>query len=159
MLKKYFWVFFISMLPLVEIRGAVVYARAHEMPLLLSMIVGVLGNMLPVPLIFYFARKSLTWGQDKKYIGKVCSFFLKRGEAGGQKLMDKAGRGLYVALFLFVAVPLPGTGAWTGTLAASILNMDFKKSVIAVMGGVVVAGLLIYMATTGLISAWFAFMS
>jgi uncharacterized membrane protein len=115
--------------------------------------------MLPVPLIFYFARKILVWGQDKKYIGKIFSFFLKRGEAGGKKLMSKAGRGLYVALFLFVAIPLPGTGAWTGTLAASILNMDFKKSIIAVMGGVVVAGLLIYLATTGVISAWFAFMN
>ncbi len=159
MLKKYFWIIFISMLPLIEIRGAVIYARANEIPLFTSMIIGILGNMLPVPLIFYFARKILVWGQDKKYIGKIFSFFLKRGEAGGKKLMSKAGRGLYVALFLFVAIPLPGTGAWTGTLAASILNMDFKKSIIAVMGGVVVAGLLIYLATTGVISAWFAFMN
>lgn len=147
------------MLPLIEIRGAIIYARTNEIPLLLSMIVGILGNMLPVPLIFYFARKVLTWGQDKKYISKICSFFLKRGEAGGEKLMSKAGRGLYVALFAFVAIPLPGTGAWTGMLAASILNMDFKKSVIAVMCGVAVAGLLIYLATTGVISAWFAFMN
>lgn len=144
------------MLPLIEIRGAVIYASANSVPLLPSMIIGIIGNMLPVPLIFYFARKVLVWGQDKKYIGKVFNFFLKRGESGGQKLMNKAGHGLYVALFLFVAIPLPGTGAWTGTLAASILNMDFKKSILAVISGVIVAGLLIYLATTGLISAWFA---
>ncbi len=144
------------MLPLIEIRGAVIYASANSVPLIPSMIIGIVGNMLPVPLIFYFARKVLVWGQDKQYIGKVFSFFLKRGESGGQKLMKKAGHGLYVALFLFVAIPLPGTGAWTGTLAASILNMDFKKSILAVISGVIVAGLLIYLATTGLISAWFA---
>ncbi|HNZ63106.1 MAG TPA: small multi-drug export protein [Bacillota bacterium] len=155
-MKKYIWIFLIAMLPLIEIRGAVIYAGAHSVPLLPSMIVGIIGNMLPVPLIFYFARKILIWGQDKKYIGKIFSFFLKRGEAGGEKLMKKAGHGLYAALFLFVAIPLPGTGAWTGTLAASILNMDFKKSIAAVISGVVVAGLLIYLATTGLISAWFA---
>jgi uncharacterized membrane protein len=85
MLKKYFWIFFISMLPLIEIRGAVIYARANEIPLFTSMIIGILGNMLPVPLIFYFARKILVWGQDKKYIGKIFSFFLKRGEADVKK--------------------------------------------------------------------------
>ncbi len=156
MTKKLLWIFFISMLPIVEIRGAMVYASANNVPLLWGMLIGILGNMLPVPFIFYLARKFLTWGKDQRYISKICVFFLERGAAAGRKLTEKAGYGLNVALFVFVAIPLPGTGAWTGTFAASLLDMDFKKSVIAVMGGVVVAGLLIYAASIGLISAWFA---
>ena len=98
--------------------------------------------MLPVPIIFLFARKVLIWGADKKYIGKFFSWCIDKGERGGEKLKSKAGRGLYVALMLFVGIPLPGTGAWTGTLAASFLDMDFKKSVIACMGGVLLAGII-----------------
>jgi uncharacterized membrane protein len=85
----------------------------------------------------------LEWGKDKRYIGKFFTWCLQKGEKGGQKLQAKAGRGLYVALMLFVGIPLPGTGAWTGTLAASFLDMDFKKSVIAVIGGVVLASVIV----------------
>ncbi len=151
MTKKYFWIFFISMLPLIEIRGAVLYASAQSVPLLPAMLVGLLGNMLPVPFIFYFARKVLVWGSQKPLIGKIFSFFLTRGESAGKKLQAKAGRGLYVALFLFVAIPLPGTGAWTGILASSLLDMDFKKSVIATVAGVISAGIIVYLAAAGII--------
>ena len=82
------------------------------------------------------------WGQDKPVIGRFFAFCLRKGEAAGEKLKAKAGRGLFWALLLFVGIPLPGTGAWTGTLAASLLNMDFKKSVAACMGGVVLAGII-----------------
>ena len=95
-----------------------------------------------MPFIFFFARKVLEWGQDKPVIGKFFSWCLEKGHKGGEKLQQKAGRGLYWALFLFVVIPLPGTGAWTGTLAASILDMDFKKSVGAVVSGVVLAGVI-----------------
>jgi uncharacterized membrane protein len=152
-IKKYFWIFFISMVPLIEIRGAGLYASAHAMPPLPSLAVALLGNMLPVPFIFYFARKFLAWGQDKPWIGRICSFFLDRGESAGQKLLKKAGRGLYFALFLFVAIPLPGTGAWTGVLASSILDMDFKKSVLATIAGVMCAGVIVYLLTSGIIGA------
>ena len=151
MIKKYFWIFFISMLPVIEIRGAVLYANAQSVPLLPALLVGLLGNMLPVPFIYYLARKVLTWGQDKRLIGWFFSFLMKRGESAGQKLQAKTGRGLYLALFLFVAIPLPGTGAWTGILASSILDMDFKRSVIATMAGVICAGVLVYLATAGVI--------
>ena len=77
---------------------------------------------------------------------------LKKGERGGKKLQEKAGRGLYVALFLFVGIPLPGTGAWTGTLAASLLDMDFKKSTLAVMCGVVLAGIIMGLVSGGVFS-------
>jgi len=141
------------MLPLIEIRGAVLYAGAQQIPLLPSLLVGLVGNLLPVPFIFYFARKLLIWGSDKALVGPVFSFFLKRGESAGHKLLQKAGRGLYLALFLFIAIPLPGTGAWTGILAASILDMDFKRSVAAALAGVICAGVLVYLAAAGIIRA------
>lgn len=89
-----------------------------------------------------FARKVLIWGADKPIIGRFFSFCIEKGEKGGKKLQAKAGRGLFVALLLFVGIPLPGTGAWTGTLAASILDMDFKSTVAAVMLGVLLAGMI-----------------
>lgn len=139
---KYLIVFLVSMVPIIELRGAIPIAAGMGLPLVTSYIICVIGNMLPVPIIFLFARKVLIWGADKKYIGKFFSWCIDKGERGGEKLKSKAGRGLYVALMLFVGIPLPGTGAWTGTLAASFLDMDFKKSVIACMGGVLLAGII-----------------
>jgi uncharacterized membrane protein len=109
--------------------------------------------MLPVPFIYFFARKVLLWGKDKKYIGKFFTFCVEKGEKGGKKLQEKAGKGLFIALLLFVGIPLPGTGAWTGTLAASFLNMDFKTSVIACMGGVLLAGIIMGLASLGVFGA------
>ena len=152
-MKKYFWVFLIAMVPLIEIRGAIPYAVGFGLPLVPSILVAVLGNMLPVPFIFLFARKVLEWGKDRKVIGKFFTWCLEKGEKGGRKLESKAGRGLYWALFLFVGIPLPGTGAWTGTLAASILNMDFKKSTLAVMAGVLLAGAIMLLASLGVFGA------
>ena len=150
MFKKYILVFFISMIPLIEIRGAVPYAVGMGLPKITSFIIAIIGNMAPVPIIYLFARKVLEWGKDKKGIGKFFNWCLIKGERGGKKLEAKAGKGLYWALFVFVAIPFPGTGAWTGTLAASILNMEFKKSVIAVIGGVLVAGLIMMALSFGL---------
>ncbi len=140
MLKKYLIVFFISMVPLVELRGAIPTAIAMGLPFIPSYVVAIIGNMIPVPVIYFFARKVLEWGKDKKVIGKFFTFCLEKGEKGGKKLESKAGRGLFIALALFVGIPLPGTGAWTGTLAASILDMKFKESIIAVIAGVLIAG-------------------
>ena len=112
------------------------------MPIEPSFIVCIIANMLPVPIIYLFARKVLIWGADKPIIGRFFSFCIEKGEKGGKKLQAKAGRGLFVALLLFVGIPLPGTGAWTGTLAASILDMDFKSTVAAVMLGVLLAGII-----------------
>lgn len=142
MLKKYLIIFFVSMVPLVELRGAIPISQGLQLPLLQSYIICVIGNMIPVPIIYFFARKVLEWGADKPVIGKFFTFCLEKGEKGGKKLQEKAGRGLFLALLLFVGIPLPGTGAWTGTLAASILDMDFKSSVTAVMLGVLLAGVI-----------------
>ena len=142
MLNKYLYVFVISMVPLIELRGAIPIGVASGLPLWSTYIVAIIGNMLPVPFIFFFARKVLEWGADKPVIGKFFSWCLNKGHKGGEKLKAKAGRGLFWALLLFVGIPVPGTGAWTGTLAASLLDMDFKTSVLACMGGVLLAGII-----------------
>ncbi len=150
MLKKYLLVLLVSMVPLIELRGAIPISAAMHLPKLQSFIIAIIGNMLPVPIIYLFARKVLEWGKDKKYTSKFFTWCLVKGEKSGKKLESKAGRGLYFALLLFVAIPLPGTGAWTGTLAASILDMDFKKSIIAVTLGVLIAGLIMMAISFGL---------
>lgn len=149
-LKNYFWIFFISMVPLIELRGAIPISQALNMPIFVSYIVCIIGNMIPVPFIYLFARKVLEWGKDKKIIARPCNFFLEKGTKAGEKLTQKAGRGIFVALLLFVGIPLPGTGAWTGTLAASLLGINFKKTTIAVMAGVLLAGLIMMTASFGL---------
>lgn len=159
MFKNYLWIFFISMVPLIELRGAIPVSQALQMPVVPSYIVCIIGNMLPVPIIYLFARRFLEWGQDKKVIGGICRFFLIKGTAAGEKLQSKAGRGIFLALLLFVGIPIPGTGAWTGTLAASLLGMRFRDTVIAVMLGVLLAGLVMMAASLGLFTAFFALFS
>ena len=148
----YLVVFFVSMVPLIELRGAIPISQIRHLPIIQSYIIAIIGNMLPVPIIYLFARKVLEWGADKPLIGGFFSWCLEKGEKGGKKLQQKAGRGLFLALLLFVGIPLPGTGAWTGTLAASILDMDFKTSMAAVLGGVVLAGVIMGLVSSGLFS-------
>lgn len=150
---NYLIIFLVSMVPIIELRGAMVYAVGYGLPYIPALIVCVLGNMLPVPFIYLFARKVLIWGADKKYIGKIFTFFLTKGERAGQKLVATAGRGgLFVALMLFVGIPLPGTGAWTGALGASFLNMGFKSTVFSVCLGVIIAGIIMAVVSTGVFS-------
>ena len=150
---KYLISLLISMVPLIELRGALPFALLVGIPPVIAYAICIVGNMLPVPVIFFFARRVLEWGADKKFIGKFFTFCLKKGHKGGEKLKSKAGKGgLFLALMLFVGIPLPGTGAWTGTLAASLLDMDFKTSVTAVMLGVVLAGIIIGLLSMGGIS-------
>ena len=152
-MKKYLIVFLISMVPLIELRGAIPYAVGFGLPLVPSLVVALLGNMLPVPFIFLFARRILVWGKDKKYIGGFFTWCLEKGEKGGRKLEAKAGAGLYIALLLFVGIPIPGTGAWTGTLAASLLDMDFKKSMLYIFGGLLLAAAIMLAASLGVFGA------
>ena len=150
---QYLAIFFVSMGPLVELRLAVPMAVGMGLPYWTSLVICVIGNMIPVPIIYFFARKVLIWGADKKYIGKIFTFFLVKGERAGQKLVSATGRGgLFIALLLFVGIPLPGTGAWTGTLGASFLNMGFKSTVLSVSLGVILAGCIMGLASTGVFS-------
>ena len=133
MLKNYLLIFLISMVPIIELRGAIPIGLGMGLPVLPTYLLCVLGNMIPVPFIYLFARKFLIWGYHKPLIGPICRFCINKGEKGGRALEAKAGKGMTVALLLFVGIPLPGTGAWTGTLAASILDMKFKDVLIACM--------------------------
>lgn len=150
----------ISMVPLIELRGAIPVAVGMELglPEWLVLIIAIIGNILPVPLIYLFARKVLIWGQGLKWkpFKQFCDFCLKKGEKAGQKLLKKAKSGAYFALFLFVAIPIPGTGAWTGTLAASILNLDFKKTILVITSGVLVAGIIMLLVSLGLFKIIFS---
>ncbi len=157
MFTKYITVFFISMVPLVELRGAIPFSQLQNLPVIPSYIVSIIGNMVPVPIIYLFARRFLRWGENTRALGPLCRFCLVKGEAAGKRLSAKAGRTVFVALMLFVGIPLPGTGAWTGTLAASILDMNFKETTIAVICGVLMAGMIMMAASFGIFSMLGAF--
>ena len=144
MFFKYLIVFFISMVPLLELRGAIPVAIGMGLDTLPSIAVCAVGNLLPVPIIYFFARKFLIWGLDKPYISGICHFFHDKGEAAGQKLSSsRFGRfGLMAALIVFVGIPVPGTGAWTGTLGASFLDLGMKKTALSVTLGVLIAAII-----------------
>ena len=144
MFFKYLIVFFISMVPLIELRGAIPVAIGMGLDTLPSIAVCAVGNLIPVPIIYFFARKFLIWGLDKPYISGICHFFHDTGEAAGQKLSSsRFGRfGLMAALIVFVGIPIPGTGAWTGTLGASFLDLGMKKTALSVTLGVLIAAII-----------------
>ncbi len=136
---NYIYLFIISMTPLIELRGAIIAAVALNMNLFLSSIICIIGNIIVMPIIFIFAKKVLIYGTKYKYIGPIFEKILKKGHEAGQKLLNKSSKTTYTALLLFVGIPLPGTGVWTGTLGASMLDLDFKKSFIYVLGGTIMA--------------------
>ena len=149
-MKKYLLIILIAMLPLVELRGAMPVAIASGLDMLPALALCVIANMLPVPVVYFFARKFLLWGAKQRHIGKFCRFFVEKGERAGQRLVAKTGRyGIFFALLLFVGIPIPGTGAWTGTLAASFLDIGFKTTVVAVCLGVLLAGCIMGFASLG----------
>lgn len=159
MFVKYLIVFLISMIPIIELRGAIPVGIGMGLNPWICFTVAIIGNMIPVPFIYFFARKVLVWGKDKKYIGKFFTWCLEKGEKGGKKLMKNGPSGLFVGLMLFVGIPLPGTGAWTGTLAASILDMGFKRAVISVILGVLIAGTIMMLASLGVFGGLSAILS
>lgn len=140
---KYLLIGLISMIPIVELRGAIPIAEGLGLDIFLYYPIAIIGNMLPVPFIYLFARKVLEWGKNNKIIGNFFTWCLDKGEKGGKKLKESAGNsGIFFSLLLFVGIPLPGTGAWTGTLAASFLKLDFKTSIFAITLGVLLAGII-----------------
>lgn len=138
------------MFPLIELRGAIPFATALGVDIFLAYFICIIGNMIPVFFIFPFAKKILYWGKDKKYIGRFFSFCIKKGFSAGKKLENKVGIKLYIALALFVGIPLPGTGAWTGSLAASLLGLDTKKSIISILIGILISGILMLIISFGI---------
>ena len=149
---RYLIIFFIAMLPLAELRIAIPTGLTMNVPIIQTYIISLIGNILPLPFVFYFSQKILSWEKDKKYIGSFFTFCLEKGKQAGKKLQKKAGRGMFLALVLFVGIPVPGTGAWTGILAASILELDFKESIGACFCGVLLAGVIMAVSSMGILS-------
>ena len=157
MFLKYVYVFFISMVPVIELRGAIPVGIGLGLPVIPTYVVAVIGNMIPVPFIYFFLQKLLKFGMSLRWqpVSRFCTWIYQKGVNGGKKLQGKSGIAIFWALLIFIGIPLPGTGAWTGTLAASILNIDFKKSVLAAMGGVLLAGIIMGAASMGVFSMIF----
>ena len=136
------------MLPIIELRGAIPAAAAMDMPFLESYIVSVLGNMLPVPFLILFSKQVITWCA---MLPKVGGFF-QRIINKADKKASELGNFELLGLCLFVAIPLPGTGAWTGSLIAAILRLRWRKAFVAIFVGVLISGLIMGALAYGLFS-------
>lgn len=142
-------VFIISILPILELRGGLIAASLLNVSPLTGYIVSIIGNTLPVPFILLFINKILDWmGKSKiKWMNKLSKWLDKKA----RKHKDSIEKYGYLGLTLFVGIPLPGTGAWTGCLAASVLNMDKKKSFISIMLGIIMASIIMMLISYGLL--------
>ena len=140
-------VFIISLLPILELRGGLIAAVVLDLPPVQSYIICVLGNIIPIPFILLFFGKILNWMRNSKYLSKFAKWLDKKVEKNRGKI-EKYG---FWGLTLFVGIPLPGTGAWTGCLVASVLNMDKKKSFIYALLGVLLASIIMMIVSFGVL--------
>lgn len=148
---KYFLVLFISMVPVIELRGAIPYSQAIGLPIFTSYIIAIIGNLIPIPFIYLFSKKILIYGKNKKYIGIFCEKLLSKGHKAGEKILKKSGKnGILIAIAIFIGIPFPGTGAYTGILAASILDIDFKTSFLSAIIGVILSGIIMAIISLGI---------
>mgnify|MGYP002596350566 FL=1 len=138
--------FLISMVPVLELRGAIPIGVAHGLDYRAAIAVSIVGNLVPVPFIVLFIRKIFAWLRTKS---ERLNAFVTRMEQRALKKSDTVRRARFWGLFLFVAIPLPGTGAWTGALIAAVLNMRLKRAVPVIFLGVVIAGCIITLLTHG----------
>lgn len=127
-------VFLVSMLPLIELRGGIIVARLLNMEMWRAIFFCVLGNILPIPFILFFIKKILHW-MSEHHLGGIANQIMKKAEKNRPKI-EKYG---FWGLALFVGIPLPGTGAWTGSLVAAVFDMDLKKASISILIGIIMA--------------------
>ena len=146
-LGKEIIVFIISLMPILELRGGLLAASLLGLDPLPSYIIAVVGNVLPIPFILWFMGRILKWMKTRKKLKKLADWIDKKVEKNREKI-EKFG---FWGLVLFVGIPLPGTGAWTGCLVASVLEMDKKKSFIAAMIGVAMASIIMMLISFGLL--------
>ena len=146
---KYLIVFFVSMVPLIELRGAVPIGTGLGLPWQWVFVISIIGNCIPIPIILIFVKKVLEWmrGCDIKLFSTVSNWLFSKAEKNRPKIQKYATWGL----FLFVAIPLPGTGAWTGALVASLFDMDKKKASISIFAGVLTAGVIMTLISQGVL--------
>ena len=138
-----------AMMPILEIRGAIPVGVASGLDPWLAFAVGFVGNMLPIPILILLTRKIIEWLKKHNVLVKLTAWLEKKGSKGAQKVQKYS----FWGLFILVAIPLPGTGAWTGALVASLLDMRLKRALPAIAMGVAAAGLIVLLVTYGVISA------
>ncbi|MDD6254428.1 MAG: small multi-drug export protein [Eubacteriales bacterium] len=146
MAVKILTTFFMSMLPIVELRGAIPVGVAAGLPLWEAIVISIIGNLIPVPFIIIFIKKIFAWMRTKS---EKLNSLVDRMEAKAEGKKDKVVKYEFWGLFAFVAIPLPGTGAWTGSLIAALLDMDLKKAFPPIVLGVCTAGFIISVITYG----------
>ena len=149
-LWNHLYVFLLSMVPIIELRGAIPLGAVLGLPLFSNYLVSVIGNFLPVPFILLFIRYILEWMKKVKCLAPIALWLEEKAQRGSEKVQKYASLGL----FLFVAIPLPGTGAWTGALVAALLRMKMKYALPSILGGVLVAGVIMSLASYGLVGAF-----
>lgn len=136
-MNPYLWLFGMSMLPISELRGAIIYAAAQDLPFLQSYCLAVIGNLLPVPFLILFSKALLNWLSHQRMVG---SFFSRYLEKANRKALS-IGKYELLGLWLFVAIPLPMTGAWTGSVVAAILQLRLRPAVFIIFLGILTSGL------------------
>ena len=147
-LKNYLWVFFLSMVPVLELRAAIPIGATLGLEWVANYLICVIGNMIPVPIILLFVRHVLEWMKKIPRLDKIALWVENKAQKNTPKVQKYASLGLLI----FVALPLPGTGAWTGALVAAMLDMRMKYAVPSIFCGVLIAGLIMSLASYGLVS-------
>lgn len=147
-IRHYLYVFFCAMTPLIELRGSILIGAGLGLPWLSNFLISVAGNMLPVPFILLFIRKILAWMHTTKHFHRVAEWLEKKAHSKSDRVLRYASLGLTI----FVGIPLPGTGAWTGALIAALLDMRMKYSLPAIFSGVLIAGFIVCGVSYGFLS-------
>lgn len=142
----------VAMVPVLELRGAIPIATAHGLDPAVAILAAIVGNLIPVPFILLFIRKIFDWMEKSSpRLGKIVTTLRRRADEKSDVVLKYAFWGLVI----LVAIPLPGTGAWTGALVASMLNMRMKKAFPAIALGVVIAGIVVACVTYGVVELLF----
>ena len=139
--------FLVSLMPILECRGGIIVGRLLGLPVATTIIISVIGNILPIPFILLFIKKIFAWLRPTKLMGKiVCK--LEEKAAKKSKALEK---GEFWGLLLFVGIPLPGTGAWTGSLISALFGVNIKKASVAILGGIAMAATIVGLIMYGIL--------
>ena len=150
-LPKEVFCFLVSMVPLVELRGGLIVAKLLDIPLLWANVICIVGNIVPIPFILLFIRQIFAFMKEHGILVK----FVEWLERHAEKKSKGQERGEFIFLWLFVGIPIPGTGAWTGSLIASLFRYDIKKASLAIFLGILTATVLMDILSYGLLGLWF----
>ena len=148
---KYLVIFIISMVPILELRGGLIAASLFDLPMWQSFFLCFIGNILPIPFILWFINPIFRKVREWKHLGKVVLWCEEKAHSKQEKIENLK----YLGLFLFVGIPVPGTGAWMGCLIAALLDMDKKKSLLAALCGVILAGIIMLIFSYGVLGRVF----